>query len=68
MYSICDDDGLCKAAANVYYAAVRQFGGAGTSTADAVEQADITPVQADSGRIVGFASKTRSGGTVVFQG
>ncbi|MCA1186914.1 MULTISPECIES: phospholipase [unclassified Saccharopolyspora] len=67
MYSVCADDGLCKAAANVYYAAVRQFGGAGTSTADAVEQAEITPVQADSGRVIGFEAKTRSGERVLFQ-
>ena len=64
MYGACGDDGTCKAAANVYYAAVREFGGMSTSTSDAVEQADIRPVQAESGQVVGFEATTRSGETL----
>ncbi|GAB2667742.1 hypothetical protein GCM10027271_29270 [Saccharopolyspora gloriosae] len=66
MYSGCDDDSTCKAAANVYYEAVRQFGNMSTSTSSAVEQAEIKPVHAESGQVVGFEGKTRTGETMRF--
>lgn len=40
LYGICDGDWLCQGIAEIYYAAVRQFGGPGTDTADALRAAD----------------------------
>ncbi|SFS34195.1 phospholipase [Saccharopolyspora flava] len=41
MYSACDGDGACEATADLYYQAVRQFGGSASSLAQAVELADV---------------------------
>jgi len=38
MYSICGSNWWCKRTADVYYYAVRQFGGSSTSTAQAVDR------------------------------
>ncbi|QUH00921.1 hypothetical protein HUO13_08890 [Saccharopolyspora erythraea] len=45
MYSACGSNNGCKAAANVYYQAVRQFGASANSTADAIDKAGITARQ-----------------------
>ncbi|MBV2367101.1 phospholipase [Streptomonospora nanhaiensis] len=39
LYGICDGDWLCRGVADIYYAAVRQFGGSGATTADALRAA-----------------------------
>ncbi|PRW64424.1 phospholipase [Actinopolyspora mortivallis] len=39
MYSSCAGEALCERAADLYYLAVRQFGGQSRSTAEAVEKA-----------------------------
>lgn len=41
LYSICDGDWTCEGVADVYYNAVREFGGAGTTTAEALERGDV---------------------------
>ncbi|MEB3366981.1 phospholipase [Saccharopolyspora mangrovi] len=41
MYSVCDGDRACEATADLYYQAVRQFGGSASSLAEAVEMADV---------------------------
>lgn len=38
MRGVCAGDGYCNATAQVYYQAVRWFGGSGTTTAEAVER------------------------------
>lgn len=42
MYSRCGPDVACKATANVYFFAVREFGGSSRSTADALRKAHVT--------------------------
>ena len=50
MRSVCAGDPLCEGTAEVYYFAVRQFGGVANSTADAIEMAQIKPERdADGG-------------------
>nr|WP_179724850.1 phospholipase [Saccharopolyspora hordei] len=49
MYSVCGDDVACKGTANVYYFAVREFGGLTGSTAEAVEHAQIQLLPSDGG-------------------
>ncbi|MDA0562766.1 phospholipase [Streptomonospora sp. S1-112] len=39
LYGICDGDWLCRGVADIYYAAVRQFGGSGVQTAEALRAA-----------------------------
>lgn len=41
MYSACDGDRACEATADLYYQAVRQFGGSASSLAEAVEMANV---------------------------
>ncbi|GAA3745783.1 phospholipase [Salinactinospora qingdaonensis] len=40
MYTQCDGSFLCEGVAEIYYAAVRQFGGSSTSTAEALDRAN----------------------------
>ncbi|RCV53177.1 phospholipase [Marinitenerispora sediminis] len=40
MYSVCGSSSTCRGVANIYYAAVRQFGGSSTSTAEALTRAN----------------------------
>ncbi|TDD05941.1 hypothetical protein E1181_14075 [Saccharopolyspora terrae] len=41
MYTACDGDGACESTADLYYQAVRQFGGSASSVAEAVEMANV---------------------------
>ncbi|MEV4646470.1 phospholipase [Saccharopolyspora sp. NPDC049426] len=41
MYSACDGEDACEATADLYYQAVRQFGGSASSLAEAVEMANV---------------------------
>ncbi|SDG32363.1 phospholipase A2 [Lentzea fradiae] len=41
MYNQCGSNWACKRTADVYYAAVRQFGGSGASTAKIMQQAGL---------------------------
>ncbi|OLF10797.1 phospholipase [Actinophytocola xanthii] len=41
MYSICDGNWACNRFADVYYAAVRQFGNSALSTADILDRASV---------------------------
>ncbi|CAM4121174.1 hypothetical protein GCM10009799_28290 [Nocardiopsis rhodophaea] len=40
LYGICGGDWLCRAVADIYYSAVRQYGGSGATTAEALERGD----------------------------
>ncbi|GAB3208248.1 hypothetical protein GCM10027294_18130 [Marinactinospora endophytica] len=40
MYSVCGGNVLCRGVAVIYYNAVREFGGSGVSTAEALERAN----------------------------
>ncbi|GAA2782412.1 phospholipase [Saccharopolyspora taberi] len=64
MYSGCGDDAACKGAANVYYLAVRQFGGSSASTADALQQADVKPTYGARGEVVSYSARTAAGEVV----
>lgn len=71
MYSSCGPDPahgelVCKATANLYYFAVREFGATSTSTADAINQAEIRPRMTASGEVAGFRATNRAGETVEF--
>jgi hypothetical protein len=41
MYGICDGNWACNRTADLYYSAVRQFGGSGSSTAATLQQAGL---------------------------
>ncbi|TDQ53723.1 phospholipase [Actinorugispora endophytica] len=41
MYSSCGGNPLCRGVANIYYSAVRQFGGSSSSTAEALSRANV---------------------------
>ncbi|GAA4916195.1 phospholipase [Streptomonospora salina] len=41
LYGICAGDWLCQGTADIYYSAVRQFGGSGTDTAAALRAAGV---------------------------
>ncbi len=41
MYNTCDGDAACETIADIYYEAVRQFGSLSTSTAEALERANV---------------------------
>ena len=64
MYSGCGDDDGCRGAANVYYWAVRQFGGSSSSTAEALQKADVRPHHDARGEVVSYSART-AGGEVV---
>lgn len=66
MYSQCDDDVTCESVANVYYFAVREFGGAAVSTPEAVERARITTETAASGEVTALHATGRGGEVVEF--
>lgn len=64
MYSTCDGNSTCEGVANLYYFAVREFGGGGVSTAEAVEKADITVEKSRSGKPVAMHATGRDGRVV----
>jgi hypothetical protein len=55
MYGICGSNWWCKRTADVYYWAVRQFGGSAAGTAQAVEQAKRAGLTFDRPRRAGAA-------------
>ncbi|GAB3275001.1 phospholipase [Parasphingorhabdus pacifica] len=68
MHSICAGaEPLCHGTAEVYYWAVREFGGVATSTAEAIEQAEIRPVTDRAGRQVAWDATDRNGDVVHFR-
>lgn len=68
MHSACAvAEPLCHGTAEVYYWAVREFGGVATSTAEAIEQADIRPVTDRAGRQVAWDATDRNGEVVRFR-
>lgn len=62
MYSNCGDKPACKATANIYYFAVREFGAISSSTADALTKAQVTGNA--SGDPAKFRAVNRSGESV----
>lgn len=66
MYYSCRDEVVCEGTANVYYWAVREFGGITNSTAEAIELAQIEPEVTSSGAVTGFHGTDRSGVPVRF--
>ncbi|MCI2420577.1 phospholipase [Saccharopolyspora sp. K220] len=66
MYSVCGSDLGCRSTANIYYYAVREFGGASTSTADAVDLAQIVPVHASNGSLLAYRALNAEGQVVEF--
>ena len=64
MYGSCGDDSACRGVANIYYQAVRQFGGSSASTAEAIEQADVTVVTDETGQPAKVTAKTARGEVV----
>ncbi|MEV0704498.1 phospholipase [Saccharopolyspora sp. NPDC050389] len=64
MYSVCGSDVVCKGTANIYYYAVREFGGTTGSTAEAVELAQVKPVFSGSGSLLEYHAVNAMGGTV----
>lgn len=64
MYSACGTDVVCKGTADIYYYAVREFGGTSVSTADAVDQAQVKPVFSGNGSLLEFHA-VDSGGQLV---
>lgn len=66
MYSTCDGSSVCESAADVYYYAVRQFGSSSTSTAEAVEKADIDVRTAPSGEVISLQATGADGVTRQF--
>ncbi len=67
MYSNCDDDTGCEVTANVYHWAVREFGSVSTSTAEAIEKAQITQGTTPSGKIAEVRATARDGQAVEFE-
>ncbi|WP_190822248.1 phospholipase [Saccharopolyspora pogona] len=61
MYSVCGTDMVCKGTANIYYYAVREFGGTSGSTADAVDQAQVKPVLSGNGLLLEFRAVNSEG-------
>jgi len=61
MRSTCGTDRLCQATAEVYYLAVREFGGIASSTAEAIDNAQIRPVRDESGRLLEYRARTAGG-------
>ncbi|QGK70921.1 hypothetical protein GIY23_16600 [Allosaccharopolyspora coralli] len=64
MHDECGDDATCRGVATIYYQAVRQFGGSGSSTAEAVERADITVLTGEDGRAEKVTSIDARGGVL----
>ena len=64
MNGSCGDDSTCRGVATLYYEAVRQFGGSGASTAEAIDQADVTVVTDETGEPAKLTSKNASGEVV----
>ncbi|PKW19454.1 phospholipase [Saccharopolyspora spinosa] len=61
MYSVCGTDAVCKGTANIYYYAVREFGGTSVSTADAVDQAQVKPLVSGNGLLLEFHAVNSEG-------
>lgn len=57
----CGSDTTCRGVATVYYQAVRQFGATSSSTAEAVEQADITVLTDENGQTEKITAKDARG-------
>ncbi|MGP4018145.1 phospholipase [Saccharopolyspora sp. 5N708] len=66
MYSVCGSDLGCKGTANIYYYAVREFGGASISTSDALDSAQIEPIHADDGSLLSYRAVNARGEVVEF--
>ncbi|MBB5155683.1 phospholipase [Saccharopolyspora phatthalungensis] len=64
MYSVCGNDLGCKGTANVYYFAVREFGGASGSTAHAVDLAQIQPLVSSVGSLLEYRAVNTEGAVV----
>jgi hypothetical protein len=66
LYHACGNALVCKGIANIYYFAVREFGGPDVSTAEAVDKAHITSILSAQGKPVGFHATNRRGERVEF--
>ncbi|MEV6228475.1 phospholipase [Saccharopolyspora shandongensis] len=64
MYSVCGSDVVCKGTANIYYYAVREFGGTSGSTAEAVELAQVKPVLSGAGSLLEYHAVNATGEVV----
>ncbi len=64
MYSTCGDNSTCRNVADLYYFAVREFGGSGVSTAEALEKARVTARTDPSGQVTAWTAVGRDGTTV----
>ncbi|MER5390389.1 phospholipase [Saccharopolyspora sp. NPDC002686] len=64
MYSACGTNVACKGTANIYYFAVREFGGVSGSTAEAVEHAQIQQLPTIAGELPKFQAINAAGQVV----
>ncbi|MER7081133.1 phospholipase A2 [Saccharopolyspora kobensis] len=61
MYTACGDNLACKGTANIYYFAVREFGGVSGSTAEAVEHAQIQQLPSTADEPLRFQAVNAAG-------
>lgn len=54
MYEVCNGNWACNRVADIYYAAVREFGDNVASTADALDEISVSSVKAKVGSVNGF--------------
>src|SRR5699024_8849729 len=66
MASTCDVNLSCRATAQVYYWAVREFGDTAASTSDAVERAKIRSTYDNNGKLVRISAVDDAGRAITF--
>ncbi|GAA0519910.1 hypothetical protein GCM10011581_09990 [Saccharopolyspora subtropica] len=64
LYSACGSDLACRATANIYYFAVREFGGVASSTGQAIDLAQIKPILSSAGDLLEWRAVNARGEVV----